>query len=382
MKQYFGYVLFSVLLLIFAGCKNESKKSQTGMAESPIKEESLKLLVGTFAEGEDQGIYQVDFSPESGELSNSNRVAKENKPGYLYLSKDGERVYSSNGTKPGSISAFQWNKDKSSLNRLNNLSSIGDGACYIELSKDENLLAAANYSSGGIVMYPLDDERAIVDDPQMIQHTGSGPHPNQNTAHAHCVKFSDNGKFLYAVDLGIDQILTYPITAEKKLGKAEIGLQLEPGDGPRHLVFHPSQDMAFVINELSSTVVSATVDPETGQFQLIDKLSTLPDDYQGQNSCADIHISKDGRFLYASNRGHNSIAVYSVSKGGDLELLTIESVEGDWPRNFTLSPDGKFLLVANQKSNNITVFKVDNQTGLLEFTGNEISISQPVCLKF
>jgi 6-phosphogluconolactonase len=382
MKQYFGYVLFSVLLLIFAGCKNESKKSQTGMAESPIKEESLKLLVGTFAEGEDQGIYQVDFSPESGELSNSNRVAKENKPGYLYLSKDGERVYSSNGTKPGSISAFQWNKDKSSLNRLNNLSSIGDGACYIELSKDENLLAAANYSSGGIVMYPLDDEGAIVDDPQMIQHTGSGPHPNQNTAHAHCVKFSDNGKFLYAVDLGIDQILTYPITAEKKLGKAEIGLQLEPGDGPRHLVFHPSQDMAFVINELSSTVVSATVDPETGQFQLIDKLSTLPDDYQGQNSCADIHISKDGRFLYASNRGHNSIAVYSVSKGGDLQLLTIESVEGDWPRNFTLSPDGKFLLVANQKSNNITVFKVDNQTGLLEFTGNEISISQPVCLKF
>jgi 6-phosphogluconolactonase len=382
MKQYFGYVLFSVLLLIFAGCKNESKKSQTGMAESPIKEESLKLLVGTFAEGEDQGIYQVDFSPESGELSNSNRVAKENKPGYLYLSKDGERVYSSNGTKPGSISAFQWNKDKSSLNRLNNLSSIGDGACYIELSKDENLLAAANYSSGGIVMYPLDDEGAIVDDPQMIQHTGSGPHPNQNTAHAHCVKFSDNGKFLYAVDLGIDQILTYPITAEKKLGKAEIGLQLDPGDGPRHLVFHPSQDIAFVINELSSTVVSATVDPETGQFQLIDKLSTLPDDYQGQNSCADIHISKDGRFLYASNRGHNSIAVYSVSKGGDLELLTIESVEGDWPRNFTLSPDGKFLLVANQKSNNITVFKVDNQTGLLEFTGNEISISQPVCLKF
>jgi 6-phosphogluconolactonase len=382
MKQYFGYVLFSVLLLIFAGCKNESKKSQTGMAESPIKEESLKLLVGTFAEGEDQGIYQVDFSPESGELSNSNRVAKENKPGYLYLSKDGERVYSSNGTKPGSISAFQWNKDKSSLNRLNNLSSIGDGACYIELSKDENLLAAANYSSGGIVMYPLDDEGAIVDDPQMIQHTGSGPHPNQNTAHAHCVKFSDNGKFLYAVDLGIDQILTYPITAEKKLGKAEIGLQLDPGDGPRHLVFHPSQDIAFVINELSSTVVSATVDPETGQFQLIDKLSTLPDDYQGQNSCADIHISKDGRFLYASNRGHNSIAVYSVSKGGDLQLLTIESVEGDWPRNFTLSPDGKFLLVANQKSNNITVFKVDNQTGLLEFTGNEISISQPVCLKF
>lgn len=382
MQQSIGFLLFLVLLLIPAGCKNESKKSPTGMMEAAIQKENLKLLVGTFAEGDGQGIYQLDFNPETGELTNSRRVAEENKPGYLYLSKDGNRVYSSNGTKPGSVSAFQWNKDKTALNRVGNLPSIGDGACYVGVSPEEHLLAAANYSSGSIVLYPLDEKGGMIDDPQGIQHNGSGPHPNQKSAHAHCVQFSQNGKFLYAVDLGIDQVLTYPIDSDNKLGEAKVGLQLDPGDGPRHLVFHPTQNMVFIINELSSTVVSATVDEETGVFTTIDKKSTLPDGYQEPNACADIHISKDGKFLYASNRGHNSIAVYSVSESGELKLLTIVSVQGDWPRNFTLSPDGNFLLVANQKSDNITVFEVDKQTGLLNYTGNQIHLPQPVCLKF
>ncbi|MCK0144551.1 lactonase family protein [Arenibacter sp. F26102] len=382
MKRSSNYLVIIILLVISAGCKDQPKKANLASGQQQIQKEGLKLLVGTFAEGDDKGIYQLDFNTETGELSNRQHVAKENKPGYLYLSKDGERVYSSNGTKPGSVSAFQWNEYKTALDKVSNLSSIGDGACYVGLSSDENLLAAANYSSGSIVLYPLDEKGGMIDDPQGIQHNGSGPHPNQNSAHAHCVQFSQNGKFLYAVDLGIDQILIYPINSENKLGKAQVALQLDPGDGPRHLVFHPTENKVFIINELSSTVVSATVDEENGVFTKIDKKSTLPDDYQEPNACADIHISKDGKFLYASNRGHNSIAVYSVSESGDLKLLTIEPVQGDWPRNFTLSPDGEFLLVANQKSNNITVFKVDGQTGLLEFTGNEISISQPVCLKF
>ena len=385
-KMNFEYTVLLLAMSILVGCKTESKKNSSSEVLSENRqtnnEKVVELLVGTFAEGDDQGIYQIHFNTETGELSNSHRVAIENKPGYLYLSKDGNRVYSSNGTKPGSVSAFQWNKDKTALDKVSNLSSIGDGACYVGVSPEEHLLAAANYSSGSIVLYPLDENGGMIDDPQGIQHTGSGPHPNQNSAHAHCVQFSQNGKFLYAVDLGIDQILTYPINSENKLGKAQVALQLDPGDGPRHLVFHPTENKVFIINELSSTVVSATVDEENGVFTKIDKKSTLPDDYQEPNACADIHISKDGKFLYASNRGHNSIAVYSVSESGDLKLLTIEPVQGDWPRNFALSPDGNFLLVANQKSDNITVFKVDRQTGLLKYTGNQVSISQPVCLKF
>lgn len=382
MKHTFGYVLLSVLLLLLTSCKNTSKKSQVGLAEQPIQNKSVKLLVGTFAEGHDQGIYQLDFNPETGVLTNSRHVAVENRPGYLYLSKDGERVYSSNGTQPGSVSVFKWNKDKTALDKMGNLSSKGDGACYIGLSPDEDLLAAANYGSGGIVLYPVDPNGEVVDDPQEIQHEGSGPHPNQKSAHAHCVQFSSNGNFLYAVDLGIDQILAYPITQEKKLDKAVVSLQLDPGDGPRHLIFHPTKNMAFIINELSSTVVSASVEPLTGKFKKIDKQSTLPADYKGKNSCADIHLSPNGKFLYASNRGHNSIAVYSVSDSGHLKTVAIESVQGDWPRNFTLSPDGNFLLVANKNSNNITVFQVDKEMGSLKYTGNQIGIPQPVCLKF
>ena len=382
MKRPVNYLMFSILWVLLVGCKNQPKNANLASAPQQIHKEALKLLVGTFAEGDDQGIYQVEFNPETGELSNSRRVAIEIKPGYLYLSKDGNRVYSSNGTKPGSVSAFQWNKDKTALDKVSNFSSIGDGACYVGVSPEEHLLAAANYSSGSIVIYPLEEKGGMIDDPQGVQHSGSGPHPNQKSAHAHCVQFSQNGKFLYAVDLGIDQILTYPINSDNKLGKAQVALQLDPGDGPRHLIFHPTENKVFIINELSSTVVSATVDEENGVFTKIDKKSTLPENYQEPNACADIHISKDGKFLYASNRGHNSIAVYSVSEGGDLELLGIENVQGDWPRNFALSPDGNFLLVANQKSDNITVFRVDKRTGLLKYTGNQLSLSQPVCLKF
>lgn len=382
MKRPSVYLVFIVFLGIMFGCKNQPKKTNLANVPHQNQNERIQLLVGTFAEGEDRGIYQLDFNTRTGELSNSQHVVKEEKSGYLYLSKDGEMVYSSNGTKPGSVSAFQWNKDKTALNRVGNLPSVGDGACYIELNPTENLLAAANYGSGGIVLYPLDKKGNLVNAPQGIQHGGSGPHPNQKTPHAHCVKFSKNGKFLYAVDLGIDQILSYPINSEMQMDPANIGLQMDPGDGPRHFIFHPTQDRVFIINELSSTVVSAEVDQKSGVFTGIDKKSTLPDGYQGPNSCADIHISADGKFLYASNRGHNSIAIFSVSDTGNLNLEANVAVQGDWPRNFTLSPDGKFLLVANQKSNNITVFKVDNKTGLLEFTGNEITLSQPVCLKF
>ena len=386
LQQYYGLIALLLGMSILIGCKSNSKKTEISEGDFEKMENSKgkfqKFLVGTFAEGEEQGIYQIDFNLETGALTNKQHIAKEDKPGYLYLSRDGEKVYSSNGTKPGSVSAFQWNEDKTALNRVSNLSSLGDGACYVGVSPDEHLLVAANYGSGSIVVYPLDEKGNMINDPQGIQHTGSGPHPNQNSAHAHCVQFSQNGKFLYAVDLGIDQILTYPINSENKLGKAQVALQLDPGDGPRHLVFHPTENRVFIINELSSTVVSSTLDKETGVFTKIDKKSTLPDDYQGPNACADIHISKDGKFLYASNRGHNSIAVYSVSESGDLKLLSIEPVQGDWPRNFTLSPDGNFLLVANQKSDDITVFRVDKRTGLMKYTGNRISLSQPVCLKF
>ncbi|CAM4215905.1 lactonase family protein [Zobellia roscoffensis] len=382
MKHFSNYLVFFILVIVLVSCKNEPKKMVMKDVEQKIENSNLKLLVGTHASGDEQGIYQLDFNSETGELANSEHLVKENNSGYLYLSKDGKRVYSSNGTKPGSVSAFEWDNEGVKLSKVSNFSSEGDGACYIELSPDENLLAAANYGSGGIVMYKVDAHGKVIGEPDAKQHVGTGPHKNQKSAHAHCVKFSKAGDFLYAVDLGIDKILAYPIGSDGKLGKEHTALQLDPGDGPRHLIFHPTKNRVFIINELYSSVVSANVDTKTGIFTRIDKKSTLPEDYNGNNACADIHLSNDGKFLYASNRGHNSIATFSVSDEGQLNLLGTESVQGDWPRNFTLSPDNKFLLVANRKTGNITVFNRDETSGMLSYTGNEVKLPQPVCLKF
>lgn len=382
MKNFSNYLVCFILATVVISCKNEPKKTTMKEVEQEAKQPNLKLLVGTHASGDEQGIYQLDFNPKTGELTNSEHLVKEDNSGYLYLSKDGKKVYSSNGTKPGSVSAFEWDNEGTKLSKVSNFSSEGDGACYIELSPNEDLLAAANYGSGGIVLYKVNENGKITGEPEARQHLGKGPHDNQKSPHAHCVKFSKAGDFLYAVDLGIDKVLAYPINSDGTLGKEHTALQLDPGDGPRHLIFHPTKNRVFIINELYSSVVSADMDIKTGIFTKIDKKSTLPEEYDGPNACADIHLSNDAKFLYASNRGHNSVAVFSVSDDGQMNLLDTESVQGDWPRNFTLSPDNNFLLVANRKSNNIAVFKRDTATGLLSFTGNEVNLPQPVCLKF
>ena len=237
--------------------------------------------------------------------------------------------------------------------------------------------------TGNVLAYPI-NKKGEVTEPIVKQHVGAGPNEErQEGPHAHCTKFSKDGQWLYAVDLGIDKILKYPVEVTT-IGDGSTAFQADPGDGPRHLIFHPTQKLAFLINELSSTVTSLKLDATTGDFVAISKVSTLPPHYDGENSCADIHVSNDGRFVYASNRGHNSIAVLAVNESGDLMRITNESVHGDWPRNFTLSPDidNQFLIIANQKSNNIVVFERDLETGLPSYTGNEIQLSQPVCLKF
>ncbi|MCB0669736.1 MAG: lactonase family protein, partial [Saprospiraceae bacterium] len=205
--------------------------------------------------------------------------------------------------------------------------------------------------------------------------------PNQKGPRAHCVKFDPNGKFLYTVDLGIDQIITYPVSASG-VGEATSRFALDPGDGPRHFIFDPTRDLAYVVNELGSSVVSMRIDHNTGELTRIDKKGTLPEGFEGDNYCADIHISSDGKFLYASNRGHNSLAIFSVGDQGELEKIGVESVQGEWPRNFTLSPDEKYVLVANQNTDNITVFNRNTETGALTFTGNQYQLSKPVALKF
>ncbi|NND34384.1 MAG: lactonase family protein [Saprospiraceae bacterium] len=342
----------------------------------------MKLLVGTYTGEGSDGIYSLDFDPIAGSLSNPQLVAETTNPSFVCISKDRQYIYAVNETRSGMVSSFLWNHEDDNTTLISQQPSEGDHPCHIELSEQEGLLAVANYSSGNISIYSIDAPGTIASGPIIFQHQGSGPVvPNQKGARAHCVRFAPNGKFLYAVDLGIDQVVSYPIISGK-VGESNAQVRLDPGDGPRHLIFHPNKDLAFVVNELSSTVVSLQADHQSGEFKRVDKASTLPEEFDGKNYCADIHITQDGKFLYASNRGHHSIAIFEVTGQGGLKRIAIEPVRGEWPRNFTLSPDDQFLLVANQNTNNVTVFEVNPATGQLTYTGREITISKPVSLRF
>ncbi|MGB5943700.1 MAG: lactonase family protein [Leeuwenhoekiella sp.] len=344
---------------------------------------SQTLLIGSYADAPDEGIYTAKFDPKTGTLDSIRLVATEKNPSYLAISRSGKNVYAVNEESPGSFSRYAWNNDRSQLIKQENHTSDGAYPCYISLNPSETKLAVANYGGGNIAVYPLEETGKIGDTLISRKHQGSGPFmPNQESAHAHCATFDPSGTYLYAADLGIDEVLAYPVISHEALGDAHIALQLNPGDGPRHIAINPTGHLVFIINELSSTVVSAKLDSQNGIFKQIDRQSTLPENFDGKNACADIHLSSDGRYLYASNRGHNSIAVFAVAKDGSLNLLETTAVEGDWPRNFTLSPDGMFLLVANQRSNNITVLLRDPETGLLSYTGNSIEARQPVFLGF
>jgi 6-phosphogluconolactonase len=240
----------------------------------------------------------------------------------------------------------------------------------------------ANYVGGNVSAFPILTDGRLSASSDMDQHQGKGPRPQQDAAHAHCIIPDPNNDYALAVDLGIDQIISYKL--DKSKGKLEQQAQpaftAKAGAGPRHLTFHPSNKrFAYVINELNATLTTFTYNPATGTLTEVETVSTLPADFTGENACADIHVSADGKFLYGSNRGHNSIVVFAIDQNSNkLTLVQHVSTQGNWPRNFGFSPSGKTMLVANQRSNNITTFKVDPQSGKLTYTGNSTPVSSPV----
>lgn len=377
----------AIILFSMISCNQTKKEAEKTEDEPMTKEvtepETIELLVGAYTDSTNKGIHKFLFNPVNGSLENKGLVIETASPTYFDISKDRQFVYSVNETNPGNVSSYKWNADRTQLTLVSTQPSEGKHPCYADINDAENLLAVANYSSGNLVVYKIDENGMMSPNPQNKQHEGSGPvKPNQESPRAHCSKFDANGKFVYVADLGIDEVVAYPVAEDGTLGDKQTALAFDKGDGPRHLIFHPSKDFVFIINELSGSIVSASVNHETGMFERIDKQSTLPADYTGKNSCADIHITSNGKFLYGSNRGHNSIAMFSVADDGKLTSLGNQNVEGEWPRNFTLSPDEKFMLVANKDTNDITIFSVDAETGLLTYTGNKASIIKPVCLKF
>jgi len=350
------------------------------------------LYVGTYTEGtKSEGIYLIRMDRRSGELLQVGAVRAGANPSFLSMHPNGRVLYAVNelekynGKATGAVSALAIDNATGALTRLNEQPSEGGAPCYVSVDRSGRVLLVANYAGGSVALLPIEATGALGPG-HVVQHTGKGPNAErQEGPHAHCILPDPSNRFALAADLGADRVFVYRLDLEGgslrhiKEGDAV----MRPGAGPRHIAFHPTLPLVFVANELDSTVATLRFDSERGALSLLDARSTLPAGWTGTNYPADIHLAANGRTLYVSNRGHNSISVFSVAEStGALALQQVVSTEGDWPRNFSLDPSGRWLLVANQRSDSIAVFGRHTDSGRLTSTRQRLAIPSPVCLRF
>jgi 6-phosphogluconolactonase len=351
------------------------------------------LYVGTYTDDKrTDGIHLVRMDRRSGKLRRVGSVNAGPNPSFLTIHPNGRVLYAVNelekysGSNTGAVSAFGIARDSGALSRRNEqLSEVG-APCYVSVDQAGRVALVANYVGGSVALLPIHADGTLAPAAQVVQHRGTGPNTaRQDAPHAHCIIPDPSNRFALASDLGADRVFLYRLDLDgKKLHHVEGGdAIMRPGAGPRHIVFHPTLPLVFVANELDSTVTTLRFDSARGALSRLDTRSTLPSGWSGTNYPADIHVAASGSTLYVSNRGHNSIAVFSVSKStGALALEQVVPTSGDWPRNFTLHPTGRWLLVANQRSDSIVVFARDRESGRLTPARSSISLASPVCLRF
>ena len=345
------------------------------------------ILIGTYTQTGSKGIYVYRFDEKTGKaswVSNTDGVIN---PSYLAVSANGKNVYAVNethGDVPPLVSAFSFDKNKGELKLINQQPSGGDDPCYVSVTRDGKWVTAGNYSGGNFSIFKVDETGSLNPASQVIQHEGKSKNENrQEKAHVHSTVFSPGENYLLVADLGMDKIMSYAFNPENGnvLKPSQVPFTAtEPGSGPRHLVFHPKKSIAYLIEELSGAV--AVYNYKDGNLGLVERVSTHAKDYQGNIGSADIHVSPDGKFLYASNRGdQHSISIFSINKKGKLKFIHEQSTLGKTPRNFFIHPSGKYILAANQESDEVVIFSRNKKTGMLSDTGNRINVPKPVCVK-
>ncbi len=361
-------------------------------SEEPQPDGDL-LYVGTYTdEDRTDGIQLVRMDRASGKLTNVGSVDSGANPSFLAIHPNGRVLYAVNeiakyhGRMSGAVSAFNIAKDTGALTRFSEQASEGAAPCFISTDRSGKVVLIANYSGGNVALLPVGKDGALLRATDAEQHTRTVPAPaGRDVAHAHCIIPDPSNRFALATDLGLDRVFVYRLDlASHSLRRVDAGdAVMQSGAGPRHLVFHPTLPLVFVANELDSTISTLRFDAKLGALSVLATRSTLPAGWTGRNYPGDIHIAPSGRTLYVSNRGHNSLAVFSVEEStGALALEQVISTGGDWPRNFSLDPTGRWLLVANQRSGSVVVFARDDEDGRLETTSEQIRLSRPACLRF
>lgn len=358
--------------------------SSITLGAAPALAQSQLLLVGTYSKRGSEGIYTYRLDSKTGALAFVSVAKGIENPSFLAIAPGRRFVYAVAENDKGSVAAYRFDAKTGQLTPLNTQSSEGVWPCHLEVDQTGKWCIAGNYGSGNLCLLPIGADGSLGKAVQVIQHEGKGPNAQrQEKAHVHSVNIAANNRDVFVADLGIDQIVSYQLDAVK--GKLEKGnppfVAATPGAGPRHFAYHPKKRYAYAILELNSTI--AVYRYKDGTLSPSQVVSTLPLGYEGPNSCADLHVSPDGLFLYGSNRGHDSIVIYKIDPAtGHLTLVGHEPTRGKTPRNFAIDPTGKFLLVANQESDNIQVFKRNPKNGKLRHTKHSAQVSMPVCLKF
>jgi len=364
-------------------------------AAAPAKSGGKYLFyVGTYTEdgSKSKGIYAYRYDADKSEITSLGLAAETTNPSFVALHPNGRFLYAVNevgnykGPNSGGVSAFSIDHATGKLTFLNEVASRGADPCYITVDKTGKYVLVANYTGGSVAVFPVLDDGKLGEASAFVQHTGHGSDPKrQEGPHAHSIDLSPDNRLAMVDDLGLDELLVYEFDSTRGTLTPNDPpfAKLDAGAGPRHFAMHPSGKFAYVVAEMHSKVTAFTNDPKTGTLHSFQTISTLPQGFSGENDDAEIQMHPSGKFLYASNRGHDSIAVFAIDGNkGSLSPVEYIPTQGKTPRSFEIDPTGKLLFAENQKSDNIIVFQIDGKTGRLTPTDQKLEVGSPVCLKF
>lgn len=344
------------------------------------------FYVGTYTEQENSGIYQCTLDLDTGKIDVIDSIEYKYNPTFLALHKDKTFLYScdtiEDETIVSSISSFKINNETKNLTFLNKVSSHGTIPAHVIVDSRSKHILTTNYGSGSVCCYNINDDGSIGDKVSVVQHTGSSTHPTRQTKpHPHSINLDSDNKYAFVCDLGTDKLMIYKYDQNTGSLVFDSFMQTQDSSGPRHLTFSPDGNFVYLITEMGNSIY--VYQKDGNKLNEIQEISTLPSDFEGESNCAEIAITPYGRYLYGSNRGHDSIVAYSVDKdSGKLELIGHFSCGGKIPRHFAIDKSGRFLVVANQLSGNVCSFKIDNNTGELVDTGSSAQVPEATCIRF